>query len=99
MKESEAKKHKRIHGAPQPVWEKFGLNEFPPVECKFKVGDKVTYTNDAGLKFDMDVVGFSEDDRFYGRFIHLVRHGSDGEGSAWWFPHHPSEVRKEDGAG
>jgi len=83
---------KPIHGEAKPIWEKFGLFQFPPLECSFRVGDKVIYTNEAGIKFDMDVVGFSKDANFYGRFIHLVRHKSDGDGSAWWFPHHPSEL-------
>ena len=83
---------KPIHGAAQKLWEKFRLSPTPPVECQFNIGDKVIYTNEAGIKFDMDVVGFSGDTNFYGKFIHLVRHGSNGDGNAWWFPHHPSEL-------
>ncbi len=83
---------KPIHGVAQSLCEKFGFSNISPVECQFNIGDKVVYTNEAGIKFDMDVVGFSADTNFYGRFIHLVRHGSNGDGSAWWFPHHPSEL-------
>lgn len=83
---------KPIHGEPKPLWQKFGLNEFSPIECAFKIGDQVIYTNDAGLKFDMEVIGFSNNDSFQGRFIHLVRAGHTGDGNAWWFPHHPQEL-------
>jgi len=83
---------KPIHGAPVPLWKRFGLQEHPPEPCPFSVGSRVIYTNDYGLRFDCDVIGFAEDTSFQGRFIHLVRHGRDGSGSAWWFPHLPSEL-------
>ena len=83
---------KPMHGQPKHFWEEHGLSQFPPVECDFRVGDKVIYTNDNGLKFDMEVVGFSKDASFYGRFIHLIAHKTNGDGSAWWSPHHPSEL-------
>jgi len=85
---------KRIHGAGFELWEKFGLQKFPPVQCEFKMGQKVIFTNEYGLEFEMDVVGYSKDTEFYGRFIHTVTHGTDGNGSAWWFPHRPEELRK-----
>lgn len=85
-------KIKRIHGVPIPLWEKLGLKELPPAQCEFSVGDRVIFTNEYGLKFDMDVAGFSKDDSFYGKFIHLVSHGSDGSGNAWWFPHSLEEI-------
>lgn len=81
---------KPIHGAPVPLWQRFGLQEIPPEPCPFTVGDRVIYTNEYGVKFDEDVVGFSKDSSFQGGFIHIVRHGTDGDGNAWWYPHHPS---------
>lgn len=83
---------KKIHGASKTLWEKFGLNEFPPVECAYKVGDHVVFTNENGVSFEMDIIGFAKDDSFYGRFIHLIRSGTDGSGSAWWFPCAPKEI-------
>lgn len=85
---------KQIHGAPLKSWERFGLQKFPPVACDFKVDEKVIYTNEFGVSFEMDVVGFAKDTSFYGRFIHLVRSGTDGSGSAYWFPHSPEELKK-----
>ena len=77
-----------------PIWQKLELQEHPPVECAFAVGDRVIYTNDAGLKFDCDIIGFSENTDFYGRFIHLKEHGKTETGSCWWFPHLPTEITK-----
>ena len=48
------------------------LNKTPPVDCAFKIGDKVTYTNDYGVSFhDHTVIGFAEDTEFYGKFVYL----------------------------
>jgi len=90
---------KKVYGAAVPLCENYGLSNIPPVESDFQIGDKVIYTNDAGIKFDMDIIGFSKDITLYGRFIHLVRRNTNGEGNAWWFPHHPKELcldKKED---
>lgn len=62
------------------------LSTTPPVECDLRVGDTVTYTNENGVSFEgQTIIGFAEDDSFYGRFIHL---GKD----AYWFPVRLSEV-------
>ena len=75
---------KRIHGEPILLWEKLGLQQFPSIECPFAIGDTVIYTNDYGVKFKMDIIGFSKDTSFYGRFIHLKPHEyEDEDGSAW----------------
>jgi len=48
------------------------LKSTPPVETEFKVGQTVAYVNDYGVIFaDMTIVGFADDDSFYGKFIHL----------------------------
>ena len=49
-----------------------------PIECKFKLGDAVTFTNDYGVKFENHrVVGFSPTvDN--GRFIYI-------DYDCWWF--------------
>jgi len=77
----------------QPLWKRFGLCKEPPVPCDFKIGDRVIFTNEAGIEYDCDVVGFSKDTSFYGRFIHHVSHGTDGNGNAWWFPNRTEEFR------
>lgn len=76
------------------IWKKFGIEEFPPAGCTTDliVGEKVIYTNEYGISFEMEVIGFAKNDSFYGRYIHLIRAGTDGKGSAWWFPSHPDEV-------
>lgn len=71
------------------------LRDTPPegVACNFKVGDCVTYTNDAGVRFSgMRIIGFAEDDSFYGRFIHIVGPVYPG---AFWFPHAPAELEAQ----
>ena len=85
---------KPIHGLKPPHWERLGLQEHPPIECDFKIGDRVIFTNEYGLKFDDEVIGFSKDAEFYGKFIHLMRYGGTPEGGAWWFPHSPMELKK-----
>lgn len=65
------------------------LKKEPPVECEFEVGDTVTFTNEYGVSFPGNkVIGFADDDEFYGRFIHLDK-------SSWWFPVRPSELTLE----
>ncbi len=73
------------------------LRQTPPVPCDFKVGDRVTFTNQFGVSFpDMRIIGFADDDSFYGRFIHIT--GPDDPG-AFWFPHAPGELKKEHSKG
>jgi len=69
------------------------LRQTPPVPCNFSVGDRVTFTNEFGVSFsDMRVIGFADDDSFYGRFIHIT--GPEHPG-AFWFPHRPDELTKQ----
>ena len=49
-----------------------GLKKVSPIETKFKVGQRVAYVNEFGVIFeDMTIMGFADDDSFYGKFIHL----------------------------
>lgn len=60
-----------------------------PSKGGFHVGQKVTYTNDYGVKFKgKTIVGINADDSFYGRCIHLNT-------DAYWFPHKPEELKPE----
>jgi len=69
------------------------LRQTPPVPCNFSVGDRVTFVNEFGVSFaDMRVIGFADDDSFYGRFIHIT--GPEHPG-AFWFPHRPDELTKQ----
>jgi len=63
------------------------LSLVSPIECRFKVGDKVIFTNDYGVQFKLEIVGFKNklDEVGPHRFIYL---NSD----AWWFPHDPKEL-------
>lgn len=66
------------------------LRQTPPVPCEFSVGDTVTFTNDFGVSFDgMRIIGFADDDSFYGKFIHIT--GPEHPG-AYWFPHAPRDL-------
>ena len=97
-------KTKQIHGKPIPLWEKLGLQQSPPVECPFAIGDRVIYTNEYGMKFDNEIIGFSDKVYFFGdrnsadcgRFIHLRRYGKSEDGDAWWFPYSPQEITMYD---
>ena len=87
---------KPIQGQRPPLWQRLNLREHPTVPCGFKIGDRVEYTNDNGVKFDDEIViGFANDANFYGRFIHLSPGLTEaGEPrDAWWFPHKPSDLR------
>jgi len=62
------------------------LETTPPVECEFAVGDVVTFTNEYGVSFPgQTIIGFAEDDSFYGRFIYT-------DSDAYWFPSRPEEL-------
>lgn len=57
----------------------------PPVPTEFKVGDRVTFTNDYGVKFhDRVVTGFSPSVE-NGRFVYL-------DNDSWWFPLNPAQL-------
>jgi hypothetical protein len=69
------------------------IRKTPPVETEFAVGQVVAFVNDYGVIFDnLTIVGFADDDSFYGRFIYL-------DSDSYWFPVHPGSLRviDEDG--
>lgn len=69
------------------------VRKTPPVPCEFEIGEKVAFVNEAGIIFlNLEIIGFAEDDSFYGRFIYT---NSD----AWWYASKPSELRKLDANG
>jgi hypothetical protein len=71
------------------------LTDTPHIECEFNVGDTVIFTNIYGYEFKCKVIGFSANDsRRNGAFIHIAL--VEGNGSAYWFPHLPSELRLAD---
>jgi len=65
------------------------LVDVPPVSpilCEFKLGDKVIYTNDYGMTFEHEIIGFDESrnpmpfsEYFQDRFIYLDK-------DSYWFP-------------
>lgn len=67
------------------------LEKTAPVECEFKIGDVVTFTNDYEVSFyGKVIVGFSnKENMFNGRFIHF-------DGEAYWFPVRPDQLKKFD---
>ena len=70
------------------------LKAYPPIDCPYAVGDKVIFTNQAGCRFNAQIIGFAADDNFYGRFIHTIPE-SGGDKDAYWFPKRLSEISKK----
>ena len=68
------------------------LSNVSPVECNFKVGDVVTFTNEYGVKFEgLKVIGFEKEidpDWMPGRFVYLNT-------SCYWFPESPESLTLE----
>lgn len=63
------------------------ITDNPPIECEFKVGDTVEFTNDYGVSFSpRRVIGFSETP-LGDKFIHI-------NDDSWWFPARPSSLKK-----
>lgn len=58
----------------------------PPIPCDFKVGDKVVFTNDYGVEFQLFVRGFCPEPILNGRFIYVFT-------DCWWFPVKPESLR------
>lgn len=66
------------------------LAKEPPFECAFKLGDKVTFTNDYGIEFKgYEIVGFEKKDSIeHDRFIYTDK-------ESYWFPHKASQLKVE----
>ena len=66
-----------------------------PVPCDFKLGDRVVFTNDYGVSFDLVVRGFAAEphnaDRpdWPQRFVYVFT-------DAWWFPTSPEKLKHRD---
>lgn len=59
----------------------------PPVPCDFELGDKVIFTNAAGVVFtEFMVTGFSPTLDGRGRFLYL-------NWDCWWFPASPQSLQ------
>lgn len=59
----------------------------PPVPCDFKLGDKVTFTNDNGVAFaGLAVTGFGPAVEGNGRFVYLDK-------ESYWFPVQPESLQ------
>lgn len=69
-----------------------GILKEPPanVKTEFKVGDKVTFTNEYGVIFEgKTIIGFaSEENQFNDRFIYI-------DCDSYWFPHKEDELKLE----
>lgn len=65
------------------------LKKESPIECEFSIGETVMFTNEYGVSFSgMKIIGFADNDAFYGRFIHLDK-------NSYWFPVRPDELTLE----
>lgn len=80
VREAHSKPH-FVEGMKYPL--AIDAQRVPPAECKFKVGDVVTFTNDYGVEFDGVITGFSPKVS-YGRFVYW-------DNSAWWFAASPEQ--------
>jgi hypothetical protein len=74
---------KPIHGQAIPFHVAHGYADAPPVPCDFKLGDRVIFTNDAGLRFERAVRAFSKEttDFLPLNFIYIFE-----DNSSWWSP-------------
>jgi hypothetical protein len=65
-----------------------GYTEQAPEGCTLKVGDKVRYTNDYGLEFDLVVKGFTAncEREDWGRTVYIFN-------DCWWFPVRPEQCQ------
>ena len=90
---------KPVHGAPKPANTPSDMVATPPMPCAFKVGDEVTYTNDAGVTFDFVVRGFTKElhephveiENYEHRTVYIFT-------DAWWMPARASEMGLRDPA-
>ena len=74
---------------------KYNLDTEPPQPTQFKLGDKVIFTNDFGIEFEEEVIGYSKYDPMYtryGHFIHIIP--TSGLEEAFWYPHRENQLRK-----
>lgn len=80
---------KSVHGEAKPFHIIHDLSDVPPVPCDFKLGDRVIFTNDAGLKWEHTIRAFSKQlpERDWGRFVHIFPYTD-----AWWFPVSPDSL-------
>lgn len=63
------------------------LSKVPNQPTTFKLGDKVTFTNDQGVKFKGNkVIGFCDEGNE--RFIHI-------DTDCYWFPKRPDQLTLE----
>ena len=81
---------KPIHGTPKPKNSPKDMVATPPVSCNFKVGDKVIFTNEYGVKFFLKVRGFASPVHEHGRFVYVFT-------DCWWFPVNPSTLSIDPG--
>ena len=78
---------KRVHGEPINRDVPKDAQETPPVQCEFKVGDIITYTNPQGVVFHgYKVTGFAPKVTSWGAFIYL-------NWSSWWYPAEPESLK------
>lgn len=77
---------KPVHGTPEPQRVPSDAQCLPPAPCDFRVGDRVVYTNDHGVSFDLAVTGFSPKPEPDGRFVYLNK-------GSWWFPVKPGSLQ------
>lgn len=85
MSSSFPRKPHFIHGATYPL--PIDAEATPPVPCDYKIGERVTFTNDNGVVFpDQRITGFSPD-ILNGRFVYL-------DFDCWWFPVKPANLSR-----
>jgi len=80
---------KQIHGEAIPFHVVHELSDSPPIPCEFKIGDKVIFTNDAGLKWTQTVRAFAKKVTSWGAFVYVFP-----DNSSWWFPVRPETLTK-----
>ncbi len=80
---------KPLHGAPVETEIPSDLVEIDPHNTGLKKGDKVTFTNDYGVKFERKTVkGFTPEVTSWGACVYI-------DTDCWWHPTKPENLQKE----
>lgn len=85
-------RYTKKQGAQMTTFQNFKkqLCSVAPIECGLKVGDRVIYKNDFGIKFGpFEVIGFEKkEDISGGRFVYLNK-------DCYWFPVKAEQLTKQ----
>lgn len=69
------------------------LSEVAPENCDLKIGDWVSWTNDYGVEWEHQILGFQYGDEYGDKYHkHVIL-----DKESYWFPHSHGEFTKLEG--